>query len=130
MDSSLVTILVVDEEILVRRVLETLLERDGFSVLSTRNVSTALQLMKATAVDLVLVDLTRTERNAQHTAQIRHEFPNVKVVVMSAFFGAHPPSAVRLRADACLAKPIRPEVLRQTVQGLLFEQAVHPLAVH
>ena len=53
MDRSLVTILVVDEEILVRRVLETLLERDGFSVLSTRNVSTALQLMISTTLPVL-----------------------------------------------------------------------------
>jgi len=31
MDRSLVTILVIDESVMVRRVLETLLERDGFS---------------------------------------------------------------------------------------------------
>ena len=32
------TILVIDENIMVRSVLETLLEREGFSVLSTRSV--------------------------------------------------------------------------------------------
>jgi DNA-binding NtrC family response regulator len=131
MDRSLVTILVVDEDIMVRRVLETLIERDGFSVLSTRNAHTALQMMKAATIDLVLMDLPRRDQNnVEHTAGIRHQFPDVKVVVMSGFFGANTPPASWLRAHACLAKPIRPEILSQTVQALLCQHAIPLVTVH
>ena len=63
MELSFVTILVIDENIMVRSVLETLLEREGFSVLSTRSVSVGLQLMKAATVDLVLIELATHSRN-------------------------------------------------------------------
>jgi CheY-like chemotaxis protein len=131
MDRNIVTILVVDEDAMVRRVLETMLERDGFSVLSTRNSDTALQLMSAASVDLVLMDLPKGERDrTEPAATIRRQFPDVKVVVMSGFFGTNTPPASRLRAHGCLAKPIRPEILRHTVQALLAQHVIPLVAVH
>ena len=131
MERDLVTILVVDEDVMVRRVLETLLGREGFSVLSTRNLRTAAQTMKAATVDIVVTDLSRNDRSdTEHTAEIRRLFPDVKVVVMSGFFGVNPPPATRYRADACLSKPVRPEILRQTVHTLLTEHRIPVLGVH
>lgn len=75
MELSLVTILVVDENILVRSVLETLLEREGFSVLSTRSISVGLQLMTAATVDLVLIELpTNARHEVEQIAEIRRQF--------------------------------------------------------
>lgn len=131
MELSLVTILVIDESIVVRSVLETLLERDGFSVLSTRSASVGVQMMQAATVDLVLIELPTTSRHeVDQIAQIRRQFPDVKVVVMSGFFGAAPPPPSRMRAHACLAKPIQPEILRQTVHWLLDQHSVQLLGVH
>jgi DNA-binding NtrC family response regulator len=131
MELSLVTILVIDENIMVRSVLETLLEREGFSVLSTRSVSVGLQMMKAATVDLVLIELPTSSRTEiEQIAEIRRECPDAKVVVMSGFFGATPPPAGRLRAHACLAKPIQPEILRQTVHWLLDQHSTQLLGVH
>ena len=125
------TILVIDENIMVRSVLETLLEREGFSVLSTRSVSIGLQMMKAAAVDLVLIEMpTQSWHEVEEIGEVRRQFPDVKVVVMSGFFGATPPPATRLRAHACLAKPIQPENLRQTVRWLLDRHATQLLGVH
>jgi len=131
MELSFVTILVIDENIMVRSVLETLLEREGFSVLSTRSVAVGIQIMEATAVDLVLIEMpTHSRHEVEEVAELRRRFPNVKIVVMSGFFGAVPPPASRLRAHACLAKPIQPEMLRQTVHWLLDHQSVQLLGVH
>jgi DNA-binding NtrC family response regulator len=131
MELSLVTILVIDENIMVRSVLETLLEREGFSVLSTRSVSVGVQIMKAAAVDLVLIEMSTNSRHEiEQVAEIRRQFPDVKVVVMSGFFGAAPPPATRMRAHACIAKPIQPDILRQTVHWLLDQQSIQLLGVH
>lgn len=131
MELSFVTILVIDENILVRTVLETLLERDGFSILSTRNVNIGLQIMKAATVDLVLIELPTHSRDAvEKIAEIRRQFPDVKVVVMSGFFGAPPPPANRLCAHACIAKPIQPDLLRQTMHWLLDRRSIQLLGVH
>jgi DNA-binding NtrC family response regulator len=126
-----VTILVIDESMMVRSVLETLLEREGFSVLSTRSVGVGLQVMKATTVDLVLIEMpTHSRHEIEAIAGLRRQFPDVKVVVMSGFFGATPPPASRLRAHACIAKPVQPEVLRQTVHWLLDRRSIQLLGVH
>ena len=131
MELSLVTILVIDENIMVRSVLETLLEREGFSVLSTRSVGVGVQMMKAAAVDLVLIELpTNSRYEIEQVAEIRRQFPDVKVVVMSGFFGAAPPPATRMCAHACIAKPVQPDVLRQTVHWLLDQQSIQLLGVH
>ena len=131
MELSLVTILVIDENIMVRSVLETLLEREGFSVLSTRSVGVGVQMMKAAAVDLVLIELpTNSRYEIEHVAEIRRQFPDVKVVVISGFFGAAPPPATRMCAHACIAKPVQPDVLRQTVHWLLDQQPIQLLGVH
>ncbi len=125
------TILVIDEHIMVRSVLETLLERDGFSVLSTRSVDVGLQMMKAAVVDLVLIELpTNSKHEVEQVAEIKRLFPDVKVVVMSGFFGAVPPPAERLRAHACITKPIQPEMLRQTVHWLLDRHSSQLLGIH
>jgi DNA-binding NtrC family response regulator len=131
MELSLVTILVIDESIMVRSVLETLLAREGFSVLSTRSVGIGLQMMKAATVDLVLMEMpTSGPEEVEQIADMRRQFPEVKVVVMSGFFGAAPPPASRLRAHACIAKPVQPELLRQTVHWLLDRHSVQLLGVH
>lgn len=131
MELSLVTLLVIDENIMVRSVLETLLEREGFSVLSTRSVGVGVQMMKAAAVDLVLIELpTNSRYEIEQVAEIRRQFPDVKVVVMSGFFGAAPPPATRMCAHACIAKPVQPDVLRQTVHWLLDQQPIQLLGVH
>lgn len=131
MELSPVTILVIDENIMVRGVLETLLAREGFSVLSTRSVGVGVQMMKAATVDLVLIELpTHSQYEVTQIAELRLQFPDVKVVVMSGFFGAPPPPATRLRAHACLAKPIQPEMLRQTVHWLLDRHPTRLLGVH
>ena len=131
MELSLVTILVVDENIMVRSVLETLLEREGYSVLSTRSVDIGLQMMKAATVDLMLIELpTNSKYEIEQIAEIRRLFPDVKVVVMSGFFGSVPPPASRVGAHACIAKPIQPEILRQTMHWLLDQHSTQLLGVH
>jgi DNA-binding NtrC family response regulator len=131
MELSLVTILVVDENIMVRSVLETLLEREGFSVLSTRSMGVGLQMMKAATVDLVLIEMPSSSRDEiEQIVEMRRQFPDVKVVVMSGFFGAAPPPARRLHAHACIAKPIQPDLLRQTVHWLLDQHSTQLLGVH
>ena len=131
MELSLVTLLVIDENIMVRSVLETLLEREGFSVLSTRSVGVGVQMMKAAAVDLVLIELpTNSRYEIEQVAEIRRQFPDVKVVVMSGFFGAAPSPATRMCVHACIAKPVQPDVLRQTVHWLLDQQPIQLLGVH
>jgi DNA-binding NtrC family response regulator len=131
MELSLVTILVIDENIMVRSVLETLLEREGFSVLSTRSLGVGLQMMTAATVDLVLIEMpTHSRHQVEQIVELRRQFPDVKVVVMSGFFGAPPPPASRLRAHACIAKPVQPEMLRQTVHWLLDQHSIQLLGVH
>ncbi|MFQ6047042.1 MAG: response regulator [Gemmatimonadales bacterium] len=51
------TILIVDDEAALRRVLERVLTRDGYEVLSAGSGEAALELLDAHDVDMVLMDL-------------------------------------------------------------------------
>jgi len=120
MNRSLLTILVVDDEPLVRQVLEVMLERDGYTALSVRDVKTALDTMRAATVDLAIVDVSTADpRAVAGIAEMRRQFPWVKVIAMSGAFGTYLPAPSTLRVTSCLAKPIRPESLRDAVDSAL-----------
>ena len=63
------TILVVDDEEKITRILRLLLEHNGFKVLVGNNADEALQLLKDNKVDLVLTDIMMPDVNGYELAQ-------------------------------------------------------------
>ena len=115
------TILVVDDEALVRHSLEAGLRQTGYQVLQAGDGDEALDVLEAWTVDLVLTDLAMPRRDGIETIiEIRRRFPDVKVIAGSGVFGGHYLEMARqLGAAAALTKPVRSEVLRQTVDEVL-----------
>ena len=129
MDPSLFTILVVDDEPLVRYTLEAALRQNGYQVLQAGDGDEALDVLAAARVDLVLTDLVMPRREGIETIiEIRRRFPRVKVIALSGVFGGiYLQMARQLGADAALSKPVRGDVLRHTVGALLMTSAPHEL---
>jgi PAS domain S-box-containing protein len=121
MPATLRTILVVDDEEAVRRLLQDMLG-DRYRVLVAADGREALETIEGEPnLDLVITDLVMPNLEGIETIQaIRKVRPGLKIVAMSGAFGGHfLKSAKVLGADAALMKPIQVDTLRKTLGELL-----------
>jgi DNA-binding NtrC family response regulator len=80
------TILIVEDEAKMRRLLELNLGDDGFTTLSAGDAETGLKLMRENSVDLALTDLKLPGMNGLEFLQtIKRQNAALPVVVMTAF---------------------------------------------
>lgn len=113
-------ILIVDDEASIRRATSLALDAAGHYVETAENGAVALQSLKETSFDLVLLDLYLGEESGlQILETIRREHPGVHVVIFTA--NATIPNAVeatRLGAVDFLEKPFSPDQLRQALKRI------------
>jgi DNA-binding NtrC family response regulator len=80
------SILIVEDEAKMRRLLELNLGEDGFTTLSAGDAETGLKLLRDNSIDLVLTDLKLPGINGLEFLQsIKHQNAALPVVVMTAF---------------------------------------------
>jgi DNA-binding NtrC family response regulator len=80
------TILIVEDEAKMRRLLELNLAEDGFATLSAEDAETGARLLRENSVDLVLTDLKLPGMNGLEFLQtIKRQNAALPVVVMTAF---------------------------------------------
>ncbi|MFN8654557.1 MAG: response regulator [Gemmatimonadales bacterium] len=82
------TVLVVDDEAMVRNVTRRTLERAGYRVLQAESGRAALEVLKTehAQVGLVLLDLTMPELNGEETFALMHDcWPAIKVLLSSGY---------------------------------------------
>ena len=110
------TVLVVDDEDLVRDVVARMIEDLGYTAVTARDGQSALDLIATRPVDAVLVDMTMPRMSGTDViAALRVKLPGVPVVLCS---GAGASGRVG-PADAYLPKPFRIEALERTLAKLL-----------
>jgi len=80
------TVLIVEDEAKMRRLLELNLGEDGFTTLSAADAETGLKLLRTEAVDLVVTDLKLPGQDGLEFLQtVKHLNATLPVVVMTAF---------------------------------------------
>src|SRR6476660_5591921 len=114
------TILVVDDEGLIRRLVQRVLERRSHTVVTCSTAAEALA--QPGPFDLLLVDLVLPEMNGSElTNSLRHKWPDLPVILMSGYLAQEhllpAPPAVFLQ------KPMLPGAILETVDKLLEAQA-------
>lgn len=104
-----VTILVVDDEEMMRGLLSKILEKDGYTVLSAPSGAEALKTIDEGKVDLVITDVKMPEMNGFDLLKhIKEKTPQVGVIVMTAFGDAYTVrDALLLGADEYITKPFK-----------------------
>jgi two-component system, cell cycle sensor histidine kinase and response regulator CckA len=111
------TVLVIDDEDLVRDVLARMVEDLGYAAVTAADGKSGLDLVDRQEVDAVLVDLTMPMMSgADVVAALRQRRPNLPVVVCSGYDRA---GRGPIAADAYLPKPFRIDVLERTLAKLL-----------
>ena len=78
------TILIVDAEPVVRKVVTRILEREGHTVLATDSVDEALHIVKTLPPDLLLTNVfLPTMRGHDVAALLRQELPSLRVLMVA-----------------------------------------------
>jgi len=110
------TVLLVDDEEMVRHYMRRILEAEGYSVLEAGNGHDALSTLTTFAVDLVITDLRMPTMDGHDLAALSAQLPNPPQVLYASA-ADEPPRGVDSRHY--LRKPFTQDDLRRTVQLLL-----------
>ena len=111
MDPSKYTILVVDDEELMRGFIVTFLSKLGYSSVTAMDGADALDKMKGNKVDAVITDIRMPKMDGiLLTKEISTQYPGVPVMVMTAFDEEYSAgTAISLGAREFVKKPFSPE---------------------
>jgi len=120
------TILIVEDEPKMRRLLELNLGEDGFSTLAAGDAETGLKLLRENAVDLVVTDLKLPGMNGLEFLQaIKRQNATLPVVVMTAFGTVETAvEAMKAGASDYVLKPFSLSEMRMVIRK---ELDVHAL---
>jgi two-component system response regulator AtoC len=112
------TVLIVEDEANMRRVLCALLERDGFRTLQAPDGSAALELLQRESVDAILTDLRMPKMNGLELLEhVRRTLPEIPVVMLTAH-GTVGSAVEALKQGAFdyLTKPFDPDEIRSVIE--------------
>ncbi len=114
------TILVVDDESAVRKLVKTYLEREGFTVLEAADGSEAVNLSRREKPDLVILDLMLPEIDGLEVCRILRSESDAFVLMLTAKADeADKLTGLGLGADDYLTKPFSPRELVARVRAIL-----------
>ncbi len=111
------TVLIVEDEENMRRVLRALLQRDGYEVLEAGDGTEALRILEESRVSAVLTDLKMPRMNGlEFLEQAQRRYRSLPVVLLTAF-GTVGSAVEALKQGAFdyLTKPFDPEEVRQVI---------------
>lgn len=111
-------LLVVDDEVLIREVLATVLGDEGYAVTTASDGRHALALITADPPDLLISDVTMPHMDGRELlTQVREQFPTLPVILMSALTPWKPQRDLPAHTEF-LAKPFDLGVLLACIARL------------
>ena len=118
------TILVIDDEPLLRHTLALILQRAGYQVTQAGDGKEALHCLQAGAYDLAFLDLKLPDTNGLTLLpEIRRQYPDMPVLILTAHATLESAmEAVRQGARDYILKPIDPKHILTRVSEVLAEQ--------
>ena len=118
------SILVVDDELLIRDLLYDFFSGQGWQITVAENSEKALQVLKDRTVDLVLTDIKMPELDGlQLAAQLRESRPDLPVVVMTGYPSVDSAvSALRARVADYVIKPFNINQLFKLLEATIQKQ--------
>ena len=117
------TVLVIDDDKMIRSFLETILGEDGYEVLLAATGAEGEATLRAKPVDIVLLDLMLPDEDGISVLRkIKQEEPNVQVIVLTAFGAVESAvEAMRLGAYDYIDKPSDVSKLKLVIKRALDE---------
>src|SRR5215469_12193899 len=114
-------ILIVDDEVHVRKLFVAVLAESGFDVTAAQSGRHALSLLSDAEFEIVIVDMCLPDMDGLELIRRLHgDYPFLKITAVSGFMGgALEREALSAGADATLSKPTTAMRLRNAVYALL-----------
>ncbi len=118
-------VLIVDDELILRESLAAWLERDGYNVESVASGEEALEKLKHTRFDIMLVDIKMNGMSGLEVLeQVAHNDPDVAVIMITAYGSiATAIEAMKNGAEDYLLKPFEPTELGMLIEKIIVRQA-------
>jgi CheY-like chemotaxis protein len=123
MSAKAITIVIADDDPLVREVYKAALVQRGHAVLLAEDGVGAIALVESRPVDLVLLDILMPNKEGLETLiELKRRFPHVRAFAMSGGVSNIPYTdflsvASKFGADAILRKPFDPQKLFDLIDG-------------
>lgn len=113
-----INILVVDDELMMRKLVEKILSRDGFQVALASDGREALSLLAERKFDIVISDIKMPEMNGFELLQaIKRDYPTTAVIMMTAYGDTYSvKDALLLGADEYVTKPFQSQEIALMVE--------------
>jgi YesN/AraC family two-component response regulator len=119
------TILVIDDEVGMRKVMRRMIEMAGYSVVEARDGKQGLRLFRETPIEVVITDIFMPEKEGlELIPEMKRERPAAKIIAVSggsSRLGAFSPlpAAKGLGASCVLDKPFTQQQLLDAVRTAL-----------
>lgn len=122
-----ITILVVDDEPMMQTLLEKILTRDGYRVLSVGDAGQALSVMSREEISLVISDLQMPGMGGFELLKtIKENHPHVAVIIMTAYGDTYSvKDALLLGADEYITKPFKGLEISMIVERAYWRLLAH-----
>ncbi len=116
------TILVVDDSVVIRKMVEIALENENYDIVSVGTGKEALSYMDENTPDLVILDIMLPDVNGLDILKVIKSNKNIPVVMLSAKDTPRETSRAReLGADDFIPKPFKDEELIAKIHELVGE---------
>jgi DNA-binding NtrC family response regulator len=122
------SILVVDDELLIRDLLYDFFHSQGWEIVLAENGEKALKIIDSQKVDLVLTDLKMPDMDGMTlTKQLRETHPEIPVVVMTGYPSVDSAvEALRNKVVDYIVKPFNINRLYKVVESQINEGETSP----
>jgi DNA-binding response OmpR family regulator len=119
------TVLVVEDEVKIRELLRSYLEREGLEVLSTGSGAEAIELARVASADLLVLDLRLPDVPGETVASEIRQFLNVPILMLTAKSSEQDRiRGLELGADDYVTKPFSPREVVLRAQAILRRTAL------
>lgn len=114
-------ILIVDDEVNVRRLLFEVLTKEGYNIKAAENAPKALEMLAESSFDLVMMDIRMPGMDGIEAFHIiRENYPKVIVIMMTAFVSIETAvEAMKMGAYNYISKPFDISEIKVTVKRAL-----------
>lgn len=121
MSESTVDILVVDDEEMMRELLEDVLALEGYSVATAEDGKAALVRVKECQPLLVISDIKMPRMNGfEFLKAVKDRYPHVRVIIMTGYSDDFTvKDALRLNADEYIIKPFNTQDIASVVRSVM-----------
>ena len=126
-----ITILIVDDEMMMRNLLKKILRRDGFKVILAEDGEDALRILGNSKVDLIICDMKMPNMSGLELLRIvKDKYPRIGMIMITAYGDAYSVTdALLLGADEYITKPFKGHEISLVVERAYWRILSTPASI-